>query len=182
MVNKTVWEWRNLKSLWNSLIFFDEEHNRLFAGIIRLWLVNAGKSRDTQGHAGTNRDKAGTSRDKAGTNRDKQGPTGTFPACPCLSLLVLAGPCLSLLVPTWPWLSLSVHACPCLSLSVPVCSCLSLIVSLCLFICYTLMSTPADEYNSLHQYEHSYIDFPCKRHCSNACKLFFFFFFFILLS
>ena len=37
MVNKTVWEWRNLKSLWNSLIFLDEEHNRLFAGIIRLW-------------------------------------------------------------------------------------------------------------------------------------------------
>ena len=36
MVNKTVWEWRNLKSLWNSLIFLDEEHNRLFAGIIRL--------------------------------------------------------------------------------------------------------------------------------------------------
>ena len=37
MVNKTVWEWQNLKSLWNSLIFLDEEHNRLFAGIIRLW-------------------------------------------------------------------------------------------------------------------------------------------------
>ena len=37
MVNKTVWEWLNLKSLWNSLIFLEEEHNRLFAGIIRLW-------------------------------------------------------------------------------------------------------------------------------------------------
>ena len=37
MVNKTVWEWLNLKSLWNSLIFLDEEHDRLFAGIIRLW-------------------------------------------------------------------------------------------------------------------------------------------------
>ena len=36
MVNKTVWEWQNLKSLWNSLTFLDEEHNRLFAGIIRL--------------------------------------------------------------------------------------------------------------------------------------------------
>ena len=39
MVNKTVWEWLNLKSLWNSLIFLEEEHNRLFAGIIRLWAV-----------------------------------------------------------------------------------------------------------------------------------------------
>ena len=36
MVNKTVWEWQNLKSLWNSLIFLEEEHNWLFAGIIRL--------------------------------------------------------------------------------------------------------------------------------------------------
>ena len=144
----------------------------------------------SQGKAGTSRDKQGQSRNKQGQGRDKQGQTGTFPACLCLSLLVSAClclsllvpacPCLSLLVPTWPWLSLSVHACPCLSLSVPVCSCLSLIVSLCLFICYTLMSTPADEYNSLHQYEHSYIDFPCKRHCSNACKLFFFFFYFTL--
>ena len=39
-MNKTVWEWRNLKSLWNSLIFLHEEHNRLFAGIIRLCRVS----------------------------------------------------------------------------------------------------------------------------------------------
>ena len=39
-MNKTVWEWRNLKSPWNSLIFLDEEHNRLFAGIIRLWTLS----------------------------------------------------------------------------------------------------------------------------------------------
>ena len=42
MVNKTVWEWRNLKSLWNSLIYLDEEHNRLFAGIIRLCIAYEG--------------------------------------------------------------------------------------------------------------------------------------------
>ena len=42
MVSKTVWEWRNLKSLWNSLIFLDEEHNRLFAGIIRLCRATLG--------------------------------------------------------------------------------------------------------------------------------------------
>ena len=27
----------------------------------------------------------------------------------------------------------------------------------------------ADEYNNLHQYQHSYIDFPFKNHCSDAC-------------
>ena len=93
----------------------------------------------SQGQAGTSRDKTGTNRDKAGTNRDKQGQTGektgTFPACPCLSLLVPVCPCLSMLVPD----------CPCLSLSVPVHSCLSLSVSVCLYICYTFMSTPAVE-------------------------------------
>ena len=102
-----------------------------------------------QGQAGTSRDKAGTSRDKTGTNRDIPFPSLFVPAC--------------------PYLSLSVRACPCLSLSVPVCPCLSLSVPVCLYIWYTLMSTPADEYNSLHQqYEHSYIDFHWKIHCSNA--------------
>ena len=43
-MNKTVWEWQNLKSLWNSLIFLDEEHNRLFAGIIRLWDISVKQS------------------------------------------------------------------------------------------------------------------------------------------
>ena len=103
------------------------------------------------------RDSAGTSRVKAGTrqgqteiSRDKQGYS-LF--CPCLSLSFPVCPCLSLLV----------LFCPCLSLSVP----------LCLYNCFTFMSSPTDEYNSLHQYEHSYIYFPCKCHCSNSCKLFF---------
>ena len=103
-----------------------------------------------QSMPGTAKGQAGTSRDKAGTNREKQGKAGTFPVRPWLSVLVPVFPCLSLLV----------LVCPCLSLSVPV----------CLYICYTFMSNPAEELNSLHQYEHSYIDFPCKRHCSNACK------------
>ena len=30
-------KWLNLKSLWDSLIFLDDEHDQLFAGIIRLW-------------------------------------------------------------------------------------------------------------------------------------------------
>ena len=112
-----------------------------------------------KGHRRDKQGQAGTRQGQTGTNRDKPGQTGTFPFCPCLSLLV----------PTCPCLSLSVHACPCLSLSVPVCPCLSLSVPVCLYICYTFMSTPADEYNSLHQYDLSYIDFPCKSHCSNAC-------------
>ena len=29
-------EWLNLESLWNSLIFLDKEHDRLFAVIIRM--------------------------------------------------------------------------------------------------------------------------------------------------
>ena len=99
----------------------------------------------------------GTGQGQAGTSRDKQGQSRDIPF-------------LSLLVPTCPCLSLTVNACPCLSLSVPVCPCLSLSVSVCLFICYTFMSTPADEYKSLHQYDLSYIDFPCKSHCSNAGK------------
>ena len=110
--------------------------------------------------AGTSREKQGQTGTKQGQGRDKQGQPGTTRDIPFLSLLV----------PTFPCPSLSVHACPCLSLSVPVCPCLSLSVPVCLYICYTFMSTPADEYNSLHQYEHSYIDFPCKSHCSNACK------------
>ena len=113
-----------------------------------------------QGQTGTSRDKAGTSRDKAVTNRDKQGQSLSFPACPYLSLSV----------PVCPCLSLSVSACPCLSLSVPVCPCLSLSVPVRHYICYICMSTPADEYNSLRQYKHSHINFPCKSHCSNACK------------
>ena len=54
--------------------------------------------------------------------------------------------------------------------TVPLCPYMSLSVPLCLYICCTFMSTHVDEFNSLHQYEHSYIDFPCKIHCSNACK------------
>ena len=92
----------------------------------------------------------GQLRDKQGQGRDKQGQAVTNRDI--------------------PFLSLSVHACPCLSLSVPVCPCLSLSVPVCLFICFTLMSTPLDEYNSLHHYEHIYIDFPCKSHCSNASQ------------
>ena len=41
-----------------------------------------------QSMPGTAKGHAGTSRDKAGTNRVKRGQTGTFPFCPCLSLLV----------------------------------------------------------------------------------------------
>ena len=90
----------------------------------------------------------------------RQGQAGTNRDIPFLSLLVPACPCLSMLVP----------ACPCQSLSVPVCPFLSLYVPVCLYICYIFMSSTADECNSLHQYEHSYIDFPCHKHCSNACK------------
>ena len=102
-----------------------------------------------QGQAGTSRDKAGTNRDKAGTNRDKQGQTETAPFCPCLSVLVPVCRCLSLSVPV----------CPCLSPSVPVCPCLSLSVSLCLYICYTCISPPADDFHSLHQCEYNNSDF-----------------------
>ena len=114
----------------------------------------------------TSRDKQGQSRDKQGQDRDKQGQAGTSMDIPFLSLLV----------PTCPSLSLPVHACPCLSLSVPVLPCLSLSVPVCLYICYTFMSTPVDEYNSLHQYEHSYIDFSCKSsvpmHAKLVCNFF----------
>ena len=85
----------------------------IYLGYLPIMPVNA---RDS---AGTSRDKAGTSRDKAGTNRDKQGQTGTFPVCPCLSLLAVS-------VPVCPCLSLLVVVCQCLSLSVPVCTCMSL--------------------------------------------------------
>ena len=131
---------------------------------------------------GQRRDQQGKSRDKQGQCRDKQGQTGTFPfcpylslsvpVCPCLSLLVLVCPCLSLSVPVCPCLSLYVPACPCLSMSVPVCPCLSLSVPVCLYICCTCISVPSDDHYSLHQYEHSNIDFACKSHCSNACKPF----------
>ena len=108
---------------------------------------------------GTSRDKQGQGRDKQGQGRDKQGQAGTSRDIPFLSLLVPTCLCLSLSVHACPCLSLSVPVCPCLSLSVPFCPCLSLSVPVCLYICYTIMSTPADEYNSLHQYEQSYIDF-----------------------
>ena len=82
--------------------------------------------RTAQGQAETSRDKQGQGRDKAGTSRNKLGHSLSVPACPHFSM--------------------SVHACPCLSLSVPVCPCLSLSVPVCLYVWYTFMSTPADEY------------------------------------
>ena len=112
-----------------------------------LWLFTnyacqcQGQGRDNQGQAGT-------SWDKAGTNRDKQTQTGTVLFCPCLSLLVPVCPCPSLYVQVCP---LPVPACPCLSLSVPVCPCLPLFVHVCLYILFTCISPPADEYHSLHQ-------------------------------
>ena len=96
------------------------------------------------------RDSAGTSRDKQGQGRDQQGQAGTSRDTPSLYLLVPVCPCLSLLV----------LVCPCLTFSVPV----------RFYICYTFISTPADEYDILCQYVHRYIDFPCKNHCCNACK------------
>ena len=98
----------------------------------------------------------GASRDRAVTNRDKQGQSLSAPACPYLSLLVRVRLCRSLYVPVisaCPCLSLSVLVSPCLFLSLPVCSCLSLLVPVCLYICYTCIPPPADEYHSLHQYE-----------------------------
>ena len=94
---------------------------------------------------------AGASRDKHGQGRDKQGQAGTNRDIAFLSLLVPVRSCQSMLAPT----------CPCLSLSVPVCPCPSLSVPVCLYICHTFMSAPEDEYNSLHQYDHIFIDFPC---------------------
>ena len=131
-------------------------------------------------------DKAGTSRDKAETNRDKQGQAGNIPFCPCISLLVPAYPCLSLLFPVSPCLFLSIPVCSSPPMSVPVCPCLFLPVlvssclSLCVLVCLCLslyvsaFARPAflpsaDEYHSLPQYGHSYIDLLCKSHCSNAC-------------
>ena len=106
-----------------------------------------GQGRDKQGQG---RDRAWTKRGQARTHRDKKGQTGqpiSVPACSCLSL--------------------SVPVCPCLSLSVLVCPCFSLSVPICLNICYSCISPPADDYHSLHWYEHSNIDFGCKNHCSN---------------
>ena len=111
-------------------------------------------------------------RDSAGTIRDKQGQTGTCMDKQGHSLSVAACP-----YPTCPCLSLSVHAFSYLSLSVPDCPSLTLSVPVCLYICYTFMSTPGDAYNSLHQYEHGYIDFPCKGHCSMHANIVFNFFF-----
>ena len=105
-------------------------------------------------------------RDKQGQARTMQGQTGTSRDIPYLSLLV----------PTCPFLSMLVPACPCLSLYVPVCPCLSLSVLVC--PCMSLHWLYHHVY-PLHQYEHSYIDFPCQSHCSNVCKPCFFNFFFI---
>ena len=118
----------------------------------------------SQGQAGTSRDKAGQTgirQGQTGTNRDKQGNSLSVPACPCLYILVPVCPCLSMFVPAWPCRSLCVLVCPCMSLS----------VSVCIYICHTFIGTPADELKSLHQYEHSSIDFPGKIPCSNACNL-----------
>ena len=108
--------------------------------------------------AGTSRDKQGQGRDKQGQGRDKQGQTGPNRDSPLLSVLVGACPCLSLFV----------LVCPCLSLSVPVSPCLSLSLPLCLYICYTCISCPADDFHSHHQCEYSNSDFAFKSHCSNA--------------
>ena len=123
-----------------------------------------------QGHAGTSKDQQGPGRDKQGQGRDKQGQPLSVPAWRCLSLAVPACPCLSLSVPAC--LSMSVRANPCLSMSVPVCPCLSLCalvcpclypsVPVCLYIGYTSISPPADDYHSLHRFEHSSIAFACK--------------------
>ena len=67
-----------------------------------------------------------------GQSRDKQGWPLSFRVCPCLSL--------------------PVRSCPCLSLSVPVCPCLSLSVPLWLYICYTCISPPADNFHSLQHW------------------------------
>ena len=99
---------------------------------------------------GTGPGQACTSRDKKGQGMDKQGQARTNRDSPFLSLLV--------------------PACPCLSLSVPVCPCLSMSVPVCFYICFTCISPPAGEYPSHYRYEHNYIDFACKRHCSNARK------------
>ena len=149
-----------LRKIWSSLILIAQKQNtfkRSGSHTVRkivflpIMPVNA---RDSAGIA------HGKSRDKQGHGKDKQGQAGMNRDIHFLSLLVPVCPCQSMLVPAWLCLSLSVPVCPCPSLSVPV----------CLYICYTFMSTTADEYNSLHQNEHSYIDFPCQSDCSNACK------------
>ena len=96
----------------------------------------------------------GQRRDKQGQKRDNQGHSLSVPAFSSLSLTVSVSPCLSLLFLVLPCLTLS-------AMSLPI----------YLYICYTSMSTPGDENNILHQYEHSFIEFPCKSHCSNGwCK------------
>ena len=88
-----------------------------------------------QGQAGT---KQNQSRDKAGT---RQGQAGTFPFCPCLSLVVPDCLCLSLLVLVRPCLSLSVLFCPCLSLYVStfaIPSCLPMQMTITVFISMNL--------------------------------------------
>ena len=146
-----------------------------------------------QSTPGTGQGPAGTSRDKAGTNRDTQSLS--VPACPCLSLSVPIRPCLSLSIPVCPCLCLPVLVCPflslpvlvspCLSLYVLVSPCLSLFVPVYLYISYTCISTPVDEYHSLHQYDCTVIDFTCKSHCFDACKhnfIFFFLLFYLAFS
>ena len=131
----------------------------LYIAIIKIWLFTNYASQCT-GQRKVKQGQAGTRQGQTEINRDKQGHSLFVPACPYLFMVVLVCPCLSLLV----------LVCSCPSWSVPICPCMSLSIQFCLYICYTFLSTPADEYNSLHQYEHSYIEFPCKSHCSNACQ------------
>ena len=97
-------------------------------------------SRDS---TGTSRDKQGQRRDNQGQDRDKQGQAGTFPLCPCLSLLVPLCPCLSMLVPACPCLSLSYLVCPYLSLYVSTFalpSCLPLEMNITFFISMSIVT------------------------------------------
>ena len=85
----------------------------------------------------------GQPRDKQGQGRDKQGQAGTFPFCPCLSLLVPVCPCLSLLVLVCPCMSLYVLICPCLSLYVStfaIPSCLPLQMNITVFISMNIVT------------------------------------------
>ena len=135
-----------------------------------------GTIRDKTGTKRNGRDNTGTSRDITGTVIGKARKTKILDYtkfslfslclfCPCFFLywVVPSCPCfvfadfvsvLSLLFSEIsrdsPCLSLYVPFCPCMTPSVPFCPCLSLSVPVCLYICYTSMSTPGDEYNSLH--------------------------------
>ena len=106
-------------------------NNQIFFSYLPIIPVNA---RDSPV---ASRDKQEQGRDK----RDKQGQSGTFPFCPCLSLLVSVCPCLSLLV--CPFMSLSVLVCLCLSLyvsSFAIPSCLPLQMNKTVFISMTIVT------------------------------------------